>query len=603
MIEVARKLSVLYNQREKAYLCAILALNILGSFLEVLGIGALIPIITLLTKPEIIEKNSLLLWMKKLINPASNADFIVVLSLIFLSIMLLKNLFLFSVTWIQSRFLNKKYLCIADELYSSFLNSPYSFHLRKNTASLQQHMECIGAVINGLMFPSLTIFTEVAVTVTIIIALAWIDIASTAFIAISFIVMVGIFYVLTRIKLKKWGETRNYHRTKTIQQINQGLGGIKETKILHKEKYFIGEYVKHLSQTLNVDHKERVVLQTPRLYIETITVVLIVGIMLYFLNYGNDPQIFLIKMSLFAVAAIRIMPSFGRISASMSTMRIYTPALDVLLEDLRTAGKLSAFGTKEIEEGSEIRFKDNIELKSICFNYEDNLDFKISDVNLKIKIKNSVAFVGPTGAGKTTVVDIITGLLSPVSGKVEVDGLDIASGMISWQRQIGYIPQNIYLTDDTIRRNIAFGVCDAEIDEKKIQNAIRLAQLENFISGLQKGIDTEIGERGVRISGGERQRIGIARALYNDPEVIVMDEATSSLDNETERAFMEAIKNLGGKKTIIIIAHRLTTVQHCDKIFFLEKGKLIAEGRYDELLQKCKAFAGMAGISTRSEIS
>lgn len=584
----------MFNSKEKAYLSGILCLNIVGSFLEVLGIGAVIPIITLLAKPEVMEKNTLLLGIKRIVNPDSNSDFIISLSLIFLGIIITKNLFLFSVAWLQSRFLINKYLCVSTDLYSSYLNSPYSFHLKKNTASLQQHTECVGAVVNGLMFPALTIFTEIAVTATIIIALFWIDIVSTAFITVSFATMVGVFYIMTRIKLKEWGLMRNFHRAKTIQQINQGLGGIKETKILQKEDYFIKEYVKHLKETVNIDHKEKVMLQAPRLYIETITVILIVGIMLYFINYGNDPQIFLIKMSLFAIAAIRIMPSFGRISTSMSTMRIYTPALDTLIEDLETTKKIHVI-ENSITDKVGIRFNREIELKNITFGYESNKEFNIDNISLEICKKQSVAFVGPTGAGKTTVVDIIIGLLTPISGGIEVDGKDINSGLRFWQNQIGYIPQNIYLTDNTICRNIAFGITDEKIDKEKVSKAVQLAQLGNFISGLPYGLDTEIGERGIRISGGERQRIGIARALYNDPEVIVMDEATSSLDNETERAFMDAIRDLGGKKTIIIIAHRLTTVQHCDKIFFLEKGRLLAEGTYGDLLEKCPEFARMAG--------
>jgi len=478
------------------------------------------------------------------------------------------------------------------------MKSPYSFHLTKNTASLQQHTECVGAVVNGLMFPSLTILTETLVVSAIVIALLYVDFKSTLFIAIFFLSISGIFYSLVKEKLRKWGSIRNYNRAKTIQQINQGLGGIKETKILHKEDYFLSQYLKHMKETIRIDHYEKVMLQTPRLLIEIVTVVLIVGLMMYFIGVGNDPQVFLIKMSLFAVAAIRIMPSIARISTSLSTMRIYSHALDLLINDIKTAKCLISNNSPKVEKNiqDKLYFQNVISLNNVSFAYENSHMNVIQELSLKIKSKQTVAFVGHTGSGKTTTVDIITGLLKPISGTVAVDGDDIHNDINSWQAQIGYIPQNIYLTDDNIRRNIAFGVPDNEIDETKIQKAITLAQLEEFISSLPYGLNTEIGEKGVRISGGEKQRIGIARALYNDPEVIIMDEATSSLDNETEKAFMDAIRNLGGKKTIIIIAHRLSTVQYCDKIFFLEKGRLLAEGTYDELLAKCPAFAKMAGI-------
>jgi ATP-binding cassette subfamily C protein len=588
------KILGLFNKREKITFFGLFTLNIAGSFLEVLGIGAIIPIVTILTKPELIEKNAILSRLKDIINPPGIKEFIITLALIFLSIILIKNMFLFVSAYIQSWFLNKKYLSISSKLYSAYLKSPYSFHLSKNTASLQQHTECVGAVINGLMFPLMTVFTESLVIVAIIIALFCIDVISTLFITIVFSLIMGIFYLLERRKLKRWGETRNYHRVKTIQQINQGLGGIKETKILHKEDYFIGQYLKHVTETVNIDHKEKVMLQVPRLYIETVTVILIVGMMLYFINLGNDPQVFLVKMSLFAVAAIRIMPSFARISTSMSTMRIYSPALDILVEDVKTAENMKI---KRKEEGREtIEFNNRIELKKISFSYESNNKFNINNISLQIIKKQSVAFVGSTGAGKTTVVDIITGLLTPSSGTVEVDDKDIHGGLMSWQKQIGYVPQAIYLTDDPIKSNVAFGVEDDEMDENKIWNALELAQIGDFIKKLPEGINTLVGERGARISGGEKQRIGIARALYHNPEILVMDEATSSLDNETERAFMDTIKNLSGKKTIILIAHRLTTIQHCDKIFFLDKGRLLAEGTYQELLDKCPEFRRMAGV-------
>lgn len=597
-----KKLFELFDQREKCALLAFSFLNVIGSLLEVLGIGAIIPIITLLTKPELIDKNPILSWIRNLLNSPAPRDFIIVMSIAFLFIIAMKNIFLCSVNYFQSLFLSRKYLSISSLLFSSYMRSPYSFHLTKNTASLQQHTECVGAVVNGLMFPLVTIFSEAVVVVAIIIALLWIDFMSTTFICLTFIAIGGLFYFFVRQKLKRWGEIRNHHRAKTIQQINQGLGGIKETKILHKEEYFIGQYLRHMSETARIDHREKVMLQTPRLFVETTTVALVVAVMLYFINQGNEPQVFLIKMSLFAVAAVRIMPSFVRISTSMSTMRIYSHALDILTNDIKTAEELIISNSKTGEDNNSIKFSSEISMKNVFFSYQGSSDAVIDDLSLQIGMKQAVAFVGQTGAGKTTTVDIIIGLLTPNSGSVYVDGQDIHSGLYSWQKQVGYIPQNIYLTDETIRRNIAFGVPDSEIDETKIQKAIILAQLEAFISTLPSGLDTEIGERGVRISGGERQRIGIARALYNDPEVLVMDEATSSLDNETERAFMEAIKTLSGKKTIIIIAHRLSTIRHCDKIFFLEKGRLLSEGTYDELLKKCPTFTKMAGVNQTTEI-
>ena len=308
---------------------------------------------------------------------------------------------------------------------------------------------------------------------------------------------------------------------------------------------------------------------------------------------GQAPDKILMTLSLFAIVAVRLMPSLNRISTAWGGIKFCAPAFDVIYDDLMYCERMDA-QHQDLQEEGPILFQDKIEMRDVSFSYENSQTLALKSVSLEILKNTTVGFVGSSGAGKSTTVDIILGLLFPSLGEVLVDGVDIRGHLQSWQRKIGYIPQMIYLCDDTIKSNIAFGVAPEDIEEEKVWQALRLAQLEDFVRSLPLGLNTVIGERGIRLSGGQRQRISIARALYHDPEVLVMDEATAALDNETERDFMAALDGLSGGKTIIVIAHRLTTVQSCDKIFFLKEGQLVADGKYNELLKDCPQFRDMA---------
>jgi len=300
-------------------------------------------------------------------------------------------------------------------------------------------------------------------------------------------------------------------------------------------------------------------------------------------------------LSLFAVVAIRLMPSLNRISTGWGCLKRYSPCLDEIYDDLMTSKK-EIQNRDTLQPSAPVIFERDIKLEKILFAYENCPKPILENLSLTIRKNAMVGFVGPSGAGKTTAVDIIAGLLNPQEGSVLVDGIDAKSNLRSWQDQIGYIPQNIYLSNDTIKTNVAFGVNPKDINEDTVWQALRLAQLDKFVAGLPAGLETEVGERGIRLSGGQRQRIGIARALYHDPQVLIMDEATAALDNETERAFMTSLERLSGVKTILIIAHRLTTVKACDLIFFLKAGRIVDSGNYAELLEKCPEFQDMAGI-------
>jgi len=330
-----------------------------------------------------------------------------------------------------------------------------------------------------------------------------------------------------------------------------------------------------------------------RFIVETVTITLVLGVVLTLLTLGRNPGSILATFSLFAVAAIRLMPTVNRFVAALIQIRFGIPSLDEIHAHLNECEKFVTH-TSEIKHEEKMTFENQIELRDISFRHDESEKLSLDSIMLSIPKRATVGFVGPSGAGKTTIVDIIIGLSKPLAGKVLVDGKDIHESIFSWQNQIGYIPQSIYLLDDTVRNNVAFGLPEDSIDDKKVWNALKLAQLDEFVKSKEKGLDTMVGENGVRVSGGQRQRIGIARALYFEPHVLVMDEATGALDNETERVLMGSIETLGRQKTIIIIAHRLTTVKNCDMIFYLDQGRLMASGPYESLIEKSSEFRQLA---------
>ncbi len=592
------KLASIFSRKDYWLVVAIVVMNVFGAFAELLGIGAALPLIAAVAQPT--EASPMVAKLLGIISShihiAHNIPPLLLLGGLFLLVLVVKNVFLFTLLSVQCGFLARKATELAGVLYASYLERPYSRHLRTNSATLQQHSECVFAVVNGMLFPMLVIASESVVLVVVVIAMFMIDTRVTGGVMLFFPLFVGLGYWVMRGRLRKWGEKRNVYRSEMIKAINQGLGAIKETKILHREPFFVSHYTEHMSGFVRMENRARVLSQAPRYYIETVVALMIFAWVAFFAVGGEITTASFMKISFFAVAAIRIMPSCARISASLGTMRIYSHALDLLTEDLREAETLARSERQsQASDSPSIGFESGVRMDDVCFGYNgDDSTVAIRDLALEFAVKESVAFVGKTGAGKTTTVDLLVGLLKPTSGKVLVDGVDIHSNIRSWWAKIGYVPQNVYLIDDTIRRNIAFGVSDDEIDDGRVRNAVKLAQLDSFVDALPEKLDTVVGERGARVSGGERQRIGIARALYRNPDVLVLDEATAALDNETERAFMGAIDGLTGKKTIVVIAHRLSTVRRCDNIFLLSDGKLAAEGTYDYLLKNSAEFAAMA---------
>ena len=381
------------------------------------------------------------------------------------------------------------------------------------------------------------------------------------------------FHRFTVRQIARWGVDRQEHEGRRIQYLQQGLGGAKDVKLLGREEEFLNDFGVHNMGYARVGRRFGLMGQLPRLWLELLAVMALATLVLVMIWHGRPVESLLPALGLFAVGAFRLMPSANRVLSAVQNVRYGLPVIDVLYQELRELPP-----THPPKHGSSIPFSDTIVLDRVTYRYAAAERPSIEDVSLRILHGSSIGFVGATGAGKSTLVDILLGLLTPNRGRVLVDGVDIATNPRGWQDQIGYVPQSIYLTDDTLRRNVAFGVPNHQIDELAVRRAIRDARLESMVNELSGGLDTVVGERGIRLSGGERQRIGIARALYHDPAVLVLDEATSSLDTETERAVVDTVRELRGNKTLIIVAHRVSTVKHCDRLFRLEQGRVVEEG-------------------------
>ncbi len=595
-MKTIRKILYLFSDREKVQIGLIFLLMLLGAGLETLGVGLIPPFVALLGNPEVIQKQQILSWLYTKLGVSSNQTFLLWMSVILLGIYLLKNAYLAVLTYWQYYFLYEKQISLSRRLLQAYLYSPYTFHLQRNSAELVRNITSeIPQFFVGVLVPALTLGTEIMVMSCIALLLVMIEPLSSA-IAAVFLGM-SIFWLNRTIRkqMSGQGSIRQEEGGKMIQWVNQSLGGVKETKVLGRETFFLDAFTRSAQAFGKANLFVGLATQLPNLFIDTVLIAAVLLIVIFSLIQGRAIQSILPMLSLFAIAALRLMPSAKRIVSTITTIRYLKNAVDLIYQDLVSLETTSSSrSTVEHSESSSTQLKQLIELRNIHYQYPNATKPSLACISLAIKKGESIAFIGSSGAGKTTIVDVILGLLKPTEGEILVDGKNIFADLDSWQRQIGYIPQSIYLSDDTIRSNIAFGLATDQINEEQVWSAVKAAQLEELVYRLPDRLDTLVGERGIRLSGGQRQRIGIARALYHNPEVIVMDEATASLDNTTEREFMQALESMSGHKTMITIAHRLSTVKNCDRLYLIKNGMVSDSGAYDELISKNRDFQIMA---------
>ncbi|MCT7961897.1 ABC transporter ATP-binding protein/permease [Laspinema sp. D1] len=595
-----QKLLYLFTPRERWQIAGLFLLVLIGAGFETLGVGLVLPFIFLIENPQRVEESGLLRWVYLIVGGPDIRQFLIWTGMGLMGIYIIKNAYLTGLTYLQCRFICDKQVKLCSRLFQAYLYSPYTFHLQRNSAELIHNISSETAALFGnILTPGLLAITEITILASIAFLLLLVE-------PVTFLMAAGVlslatvsFYRLVRIKLSHIGKARQYHQGQVIQTINQGLAGVKETKILGREQFFLEAYNTHNISANRSWQYFQVVNQLPRFFIETIAVVGLMLIFVLVLAQGRDLSAVLPTLSLFAAAAFRLMPSINRILNSVITIRFSSHSVHVIHNEFRELKSLLecpqvASSSKLIDPNTVL--KPAIELRNVVYRYPGASNNSLNGVSLTIPKGKSVGFVGSSGAGKTTIVDVILGLLPPTQGQVLVEGRDIYDDLSAWQRLIGYIPQTIYLCDDTLRNNIAFGIPADEINENWIESALISAQLTELVASLPEGLDTLVGERGVRLSGGQRQRVGIARALYHNPEILVMDEATAALDNQTEAGVMEAVEKLSGEKTLIMIAHRLSTVKNCDCLYFMSQGQIVDSGTYDELCQRNRDFQQMAHI-------
>jgi ATP-binding cassette, subfamily B, bacterial PglK len=557
------------------------ALMIVGMILETLGIGLIIPAITLMMQDDLVSKYSAVSSMVNFMGNPSQKELIAVAMLGLVGIYLFKNLFLGFLVWRQTHFTYGVQANVSQRLFAIYLQQPYTFHLQRNSAELIRNLTGEVGIFTTVLTSTLLLFSELLVLIGIVTLIFLVEPIGALFVMVVLGGAAWSFFRLTRERITRWGVERQHHDGLRIQHLQQGLGGAKDVKLLGREGDFLMRFHTHNIQSARVWRLQVTLQSFPRLILEQLAVTGLAILVLAMLLQGRDMTGIIPTLGLFAAAAFRLMPSTNRILSAVQTLRYSLPVVDTLCEEINLTTPEPAI---QQTRNSEV-FNNELSLTNITYHYPATTFPALDGISIKIRKGESVGFIGPSGSGKSTLVDLILGLLTPSAGHVKVDGYDIQLALRQWQDQIGYVSQTIYLTDDTFRRNIAFGLPDEQIDDAAVKLAIQAAQLEDFVSSLSDGMETIVGERGVRISGGQRQRIGIARALYHDPEVLVLDEATSALDTAIENDVMQAVMALHGKKTIIIVAHRLSTVEHCDSLYRLDQGKIVENGSPKEILQ------------------
>ena len=572
-MKLIKRVIAILTERQRKLLVFMLLMMLVGAGLETAGTSLLIPFITIAMEPDSVFQNEYLKYFYDLMHLTSVNGFLVMLSIVLSAVFVLKNIYLYFMYYVQYRLIYNGQFNTSRSLFKDYVRRPYEFYLDASTPVVMRH---IMSDVNGsynLLLTFLQLFTELFIfAALLVLALVYSPAMTLVMCAVLGIILLANKMILGPI-LRRFGHEVQTNSALTTKWIMQAVNGMKETKVLNKERYFVEQYEKSADKLNTIQKRQNSMQNIPRLMIETVCMCGILLVMAVFLSIGNNLNEMITQLGVLAVVAIKLMPSANKLSTYINNIAYYEPSLTAV-EDIIICSHQKDVDTdilflkKEIEP---MDFSKEVKLENITYRYPNTEVNILENASVSIPIGKSIGFIGPSGAGKSTTVDILLGLLEPQKGKVTVDGIDIRTNLPGWYARIGYVPQMIFMLDDTIRNNVAYGVDEKDIDEEQVWYALREAQMDEFVRGLPDGLDTSIGERGVRISGGQRQRLGIARALYTEPEIMIFDEATSALDNDTESAIMEAIERLHGKKTLVIIAHRLTTIEKCDAVYRVEE--------------------------------
>jgi ATP-binding cassette, subfamily B, bacterial PglK len=580
---------------KKSRLITVVFLFLLTACLDTLGIGLIGPFVLLATSPESIYENAWLNWLYTHSTLKNENHFLGVFGLAIVVTFYAKSYLNFYVQKYILHFTYNQQGELSKKLLRAYLLAPYTFHLNSNTALLIQNITHeVRGFANGVMLPILNSIAYIIVSLFLALLLIKTSFMSAA--AILFMLLIPIFlYRSFKDKLARWGKEGSIANFEIHRTINHSLGGLKELRIIGCEAYFGEQMDRYTRQFENTVAESQVFKLLPRILIEALLITFLVGLTSILLISNSNPKNLTVILGVFAMASIRLIPAISQLTNSVGSLRQNSYSLNKLYLDLKELEKLrldrKLGHSKQSEQAwsnsasvETMLFEEQIVLEKVSYAYPNSQNLVLDNVSLTLEKGKSIALIGRSGAGKTTLVDVILGLLTPSSGDIKVDGVSVYQDLRAWQNIVGYIPQSIFLMDDTLENNIAFGVPNHLIDPDRLESAIQAAQLTELIESLPEGLKTVMGERGIRLSGGQRQRVGIARALYHEREVLVLDEATAALDNQTEQLVNDAIKALSGTKTLIIIAHRLTTIEHCDRVYLMEKGHVVKSGSYAEVV-------------------
>ena len=581
-----KKLNFILDRRQKLHFFLLLIAFIIGSFLELLGVSAILPLVNVIMDPGVLTTNRLYAFLAGMLQAADVRDFIVKACVALIAVYVLKDIYLLFMYNLQFSFTYKNKARIANGLMGVYMKQSYLELINHNVADLQRSLSTDVDLCFALILALLNILCESFTALTLVVYLM-IQSPQTM---LSLMAIMAVFVLLfTRFYRRRLAACGRRFRDRDAERqkwLLQTFHGIKEIKVMGRESFFYHNYTAANYAYADADREQNLNQMLTRPMIEIVCIGGLLGIIAVQIAAGAPVQDYISVLSVFAMAAMRLLPSFNRIMSNISSVMASLPGLDAVCYDMRRAAAMRQ--TLPPQTGAPVTLDREIALQDVTFTYPGKEEPVFSHATLTIPKNQSVAFIGPSGAGKTTIADLILGLMQPQQGSILVDGQDIEHNIAGWHRLVAYIPQNIYLIDDTIRANVTFGTDGQQVEDARVWQALKSAQLDDFVRSLDDGLDTMVGDQGVKLSGGQRQRIGIARALYHNPQVLVLDEATSALDTETESAVMDAINSLQGSKTMIIIAHRLTTVRSCDIVYEVRDGQVtrLTPAAFARLLQQ-----------------
>ncbi len=569
-----KKLRAIFTHKQKAESLVLLIYIVIGTAFELMSVSMILPVINSILDKDTILNEDPYKTVAGILGIDNPNTFVFVLLMALIALYIVKNLYLIFMYNRQYKYIYSNMRFLSTKLMRFYLGRSYSYHKKKNSSELLRNVNQDVADFFGTIQALVFLATEGFTVTALIIYLFIKDKSITIAVGLILAIMILLFFKIYKKQLGLMGHKNRYYEAQVNKWVQQAFNGIKEVKVMNKEDFFFRKYDEAFAGRVKSEYTYHTMVSIPKPVIEAGAMCSLLGAIGIKLLLGVNTHYFIPTISIFAVASIRMLPSFNRITEYLGTISYQKAAITAIYNDFLEMKEVQQNSNEALERSHDkLSLKEFLRLKNISFHYDDSDKLILDEISFDIKKNTSVAFIGQSGAGKTTLADIILGVLEPTGGQVLADDVSIDAKLEEWHNAIGYIPQNIYLMDDTIARNVAFGLSDEEIDMNRLERACERAQLSDTLKELPDGLNTIVGEHGVRFSGGQRQRIGIARALYNEPEILILDEATSALDNETEAAVMEAIDALHGEMTLIVIAHRLSTIKNCDYVYKIGNGK------------------------------